>query len=222
MGTIKEIFKPAKGEVSCLLRWYFRYSDTAMGALGDGIVDPRLCFWSRETDDNPASCITGRVRVKRVKPPSGPKEPLDIPGDVDFVYHYMYSYDFASFSDIPNDECTCDSLTPSSFETSQNSYDFASFSDIPSDECTCDSLASKSWTASRTRRPSTHWIKRGEWNGRERETRGGKEGRVQWNAWGDGGEKAVQSKEEEGATGKDESGLGDECVDAEGEEGEVK
>ncbi|CAI5474802.1 unnamed protein product [Closterium sp. Yama58-4] len=85
----------------------------AMGALGDGIVDPRVCFWSRETDDNPASCITGRVRVKRVKPPSGPQEPLDIPADTDFVYYHMYSYDFASFSDIPNDECKCGLLTRS-------------------------------------------------------------------------------------------------------------
>ncbi|GJP32550.1 hypothetical protein CLOM_g17176 [Closterium sp. NIES-68] len=105
MGTIKEIFKPAKGEFSCQLRWYFRYSDTAMGTLGDSIVDPRVCFWSRETDDNPASCITGRMRVKRVKPPSGPKEALEIPADVDYVYYHVYSYDFSTFSDVPDDEC---------------------------------------------------------------------------------------------------------------------
>ncbi|CAI5493222.1 unnamed protein product [Closterium sp. Naga37s-1] len=181
MGTIKEIFKPAKGEVSCLLRWYFRYSDTAMGALGDGIVDPRLCFWSRETDDNPASCITGRVRVKRVKPPSGPKEPLDIPGDVDFVYHYMYSYDFASFSDIPNDEC----------------------------EQKLDCLPDP---------PAVHPPGSNGVNGTEESEKHEVARKAECNGMhaGDGGEKAVQSKEEEGATGKDESGLGDECVDAEG------
>ncbi|CAI5523739.1 unnamed protein product [Closterium sp. Naga37s-1] len=191
MGTIKEIFKPAKGEVSCLLRWYFRYSDTAMGALGDGIVDPRLCFWSRETDDNPASCITGRVRVKRVKPPSGPKEPLDIPGDVDFVYHYMYSYDFASFSDIPNDEC----------------------------EQKLDCLPDP---------PAVHPPGSNGVNGTEESEKHEVARKAECNGMhgGDGGEKAVQSKEEEGATGKDESGLGDECVDAEGgggrREGEAK
>ncbi|CAI6006691.1 unnamed protein product [Closterium sp. NIES-64] len=191
MGTIKEIFKPAKGEVSCLLRWYFRYSDTAMGALGDGIVDPRLCFWSRETDDNPASCITGRVRVKRVKPPSGPKEPLDIPGDVDFVYHYMYSYDFASFSDIPNDEC----------------------------EQKLDCLPDP---------PAVHPPGSNGVNGTEESEKHEVARKAECNGMhgGDGGEKAVQSKEEEGATGKDESGLGDECVDAEGgggrSEGEAK
>ncbi|CAI5939727.1 unnamed protein product [Closterium sp. NIES-65] len=177
MGTIKEIFKPAKGEVSCLLRWYFRYSDTAMGALGDGIVDPRLCFWSRETDDNPASCITGRVRVKRVKPPSGPKEPLDIPGDVDFVYHYMYSYDFASFSDIPNDEC----------------------------EQKLDCLPDP---------PAVHPPGSNGVNGTEESEKHEVARKAECNGMhgGDGGEKAVQSKEEEGATGKDESGLGDECL----------
>ncbi|CAI5486197.1 unnamed protein product [Closterium sp. Naga37s-1] len=181
MGTIKEIFKPAKGEVSCLLRWYFRYSDTAMGALGDGIVDPRLCFWSRETDDNPASCITGRVRVKRVKPPSGPKEPLDIPADVDLVYHHMYAYDFASFSDIPNDECE------------QNL------------DCLPDPPA--------VHPPGSNGVIGGG-EGEKHEVE--RKAKCNGTRGGDGGEKAVQSKEEEGATGKDEGDLKDECVDAEG------
>ncbi|CAI5978702.1 unnamed protein product [Closterium sp. NIES-64] len=153
----------------------------AMGRWGTAIVDPRLCFWSRETDDNPASCITGRVRVKRVKPPSGPKEPLDIPGDVDFVYHYMYSYDFASFSDIPNDEC----------------------------EQKLDCLPDP---------PAVHPSGSNGVNGTEESEKHEVARKAECNGMhgGDGGEKAVQSKEEEGATGKDESGLGDECVDAEG------